>query len=254
MFFPFYIRLRSPSEKWDNYLFIYGRRETPIRRQWALFWPVFKTAVFPESGAREIVLFLLLFEYKNDPQDRNFQIFPFYGRREKPKKIRSFCLWPIYHYRYDDHDAYTFTRKYLFPFYFKKEWVRENNETEIRTMFFPFYAERVKSEGIWDASSLHVFYHDSAEAVERNWCSLLPMYKSRGEEGGDYSVRVFWKLYHKGQREGRRFSDLNPLVFQWKSEEETREFNLLGGLFGIKKTPGKTSLKLFFIPLSKNAE
>lgn len=254
MFFPFYIRFRSPREKWDNYLFIYGQRESPMRRQWALFWPIFKTAVFPESGARQISLFLLLFEYKNDPRDRNFQIFPFYGNRKKPNKIRSFCLWPIYHYKYDDYDSYTFTRKYLFPFYFKKQWVRENNETETRTMFFPFYAKREKSRGVWETSALHVFYHDSAEALERNWCSLLPFYESRGEDDGDYSIRVFWKLYLKGKKDGRRFRELNPLVFQWKSHEETREFNLLGGLFGIKKTSGKTSFKLFFIPLSKNGE
>ncbi|MBN1902376.1 hypothetical protein JW926_13710 [Candidatus Sumerlaeota bacterium] len=254
MFFPLYIRYRSPKEKWDHYAFIYGRRETPARRQWALFWPLFKTAFFPESGARHTTLFLILFENKNDPQDRIFQLFPFYGRREKPKKIRSFWFWPIYHYKYDDRDSYTFTRKYLFPFYFKKEWVRENDEIETRSMLFPFYAKKVKSQGSWDTSGLHVFYHDKAEAVERNWCSLFPFYKSRGKEGEDYSVRIFWKLYHKGRKDGRRFWSVNPLIFQWKSEEEKREFNLLGGLFGIKKSPVKTSLKLFFIPLSKHDE
>jgi len=249
MFFPIFIRFRSEREKWDYYFPFYGRKITPIRSQWAFLWPLFKTSYFLETGAREVTLLAFIFQIKNDDNDRIFRIFPLCGRRLKPGKTRSYILWPLYQYKFDDLDTYTFSRYYLFPFYLRKVWDWKDKEKEVHTMLFPFYFSSQKGEEESETTGMHLFYHDKAEAIERNWCSLLPFYRSKKMGSGDFTLRIFWKLYHREHSAENDLWELNPLIFQWKQKNKTKEFNILGGLFGIKREPKKTSVKLLYIPL-----
>jgi len=249
MLLPLFLRFRSPREKWDYYFIVYGRRDSPQRRQWSVLWPLFKTGYYPKTDARSLTLLLFLFKYKNGEEDSILQLFPLFGRRYTPEKTRSFFLWPLYHYKFNDYGNHTFERRYLFPFYIRKSIVDKDGSRERRTVLFPFFAETKKTDGSWKKSSMRLFYYDKADALDRNWSSLLPLYKSEGTASDQYSLRIFWKLYHREISEDRDLKEINTLLFQWKREDEEKEFNLLGGLFGLKKSPEGSSFKIFFIPL-----
>ena len=248
MLLPFFIRLRSPKEKWDYYFLLYGRRDTPLRHQWSVLWPLFKTAWYYESGTRSLTLLLLFFKYHAGKEHQTYQIFPLFGIRRTPDKRRSFILWPFYHYKYNDYGTHSFTRYYLFPFYMRKVIEFEGKEKEIRTVLFPFYANVKRTDGSWKTTSARIFYYDKAEDIERNWSALLSFYRSWGDAEGNYEKRIFWKIYHRKHEEDFDLQELNTLLFQWKRTNQASEFNILGGLFGLKKSPRKTSLKLLFIP------
>ena len=251
MFLPLYIRFRSPKERWDYFLLFYGMRDTPLRHQWSLLWPLFRITNFTQTQMQRITL-LLLFDYQNGEKDYILQLFPLFGKREKPDKARSFILWPFYQYKYDDYISHKFTRHYFFPFYMRRQWEYPEGIREIRTVVFPFYAKRVVSDGSWSTSALRIFYYDKAKNMDRNWGRLFPFYKSEGRLDERTTTRIFWKLYHREQAGDYDKREVNTILFQWKRENEAKEYNLLGGLVGLKKKPEKTLWKFFFIPLGKD--
>ncbi len=253
-FVPLFMRLRTPKEKWDYYSLLYARRITPLRRQWSVLWPLFKTANFPKEDARSFTLFLLLFKYKNGRENNTLQFFPLFGRRRKPGRTRSFILWPLYHYKYDDYGAYTFKRNYLFPFYIRKVMHQKGGETQTRTIFFPFFASAKKSDGSRCFSALRIGYYDRADVIDRNWAPILRIYQSQHDAKGNFSKRVFWKLYVREHLGNYDRTEVNTLLFQWKRIGTEKEFNLLGGLIGVKRTPLKTTFKLLFMSLGKSGK
>ena len=250
MLFPFFLRLRSPQEKWDHYFFLYGRRISPKRRQLGMLWPLFKTAFYPDTGGRSVTLFALLFSYRWGDDIENFRIFPFYGKRKYKDKERVFIGWPFYQYRFDRFNNLEFSRNYLVPFYMRKLWKWDNGEEKKSTTVFPFYSSSRNRDGTWKTMGPRLMYHDSEDAVERNWESALPLYRASGDDEGHYEKRIFWKLYHREKRPGLDFLEVNTMLFQWKRKNKTRSFDLLGGLFGLSSEPGKTHYKIFYFTIN----
>ena len=134
----------------------------------------------------------------------------------------------------------------------RRKWEYPEGIREIRTVVFPFYAKRKVSDGSWSTSALRIFYYDKAKDLDRNWGTLFPFYKSEGRPDGCSSKRFFWKLYHHEQAGDYDKREVNTILFQWKRENEAKEYNLLGGLVGLKKKPGKRLWKIFYIPLGKD--
>jgi hypothetical protein len=248
MLFPLFLRQRTPTEKWDYYL-LYGRRETPVRSQWGILGPFFKTVRYKPAGGRGYSLLFSILKYKNGDDEKVRQFFPLFGYRTRPKQVFYYFLWPVFRHKTDDFSAYTYSRSYLFPFYIARDMEWQDGRWEKRRVVFPFFGSVRKSDGSWKTSSMRLFYYDTADAIDRNWSSLLPLYRSDGDGRGNFSTRVFEKLYHREVRNGYDLMEVNTLIFQWKRTGEVREYNLLGGVFGLKKSPEGTSLKIFFLPL-----
>lgn len=248
LLFPLFVRQRTPKEKWDYYL-LFGRKETPKRSQWGILGPVFRKAHFTGTEGYGIDILFSLFKLENSEEARTRQVFPLFGHRRKPKELFYYFLWPVFRHKTTDFETYTYKRTYFFPFYIGRNMEYHDGSWEKRRTFFPFFGTVSKSDGSWKTSALRLFYYDKADAMERNWSSLMPVYNSEGDSEGHYSRRVFGKIYHREYDTNVDQSEVNTLVLQLKREGETREYNFLGGLFGVKKTPEKTSFKVFFIPL-----
>ncbi len=249
LFLPFIIRLRSSRESWDNY-FIWGRRETPLRSQWAVLWPLFRTVRWKKDDGRGFAILHFLFRYQKSVEGDVLQIFPLYSRRQKGSQVRTFAPWPLGQYRYDDFGNYTFTRHYFFPFFMRKveDW-QETGIKDTRTFVFPFFHTWRRSDGAFSTSCIRMFYWDKSADLTRNWGSLLPLYLSQGDAAGNYSRRVFWKIYHREHKDGSDLSEVNTLILQWKNRDGQKAVNLLGGLFGYENGPQGRTTRILYIPI-----
>jgi len=248
LLFPLFVRQRTPKEKWDYYL-LFGRKETPKRSQWGILGPVFRKADYVDDNGYGFDILFSMFKFENSIEARTRQVFPLFGHRRKPKELFYYTLWPVFRHKTTEFETYTYKRTFFFPFYIGRDMVYNDGSWEKRRTFFPFFGTISKSDGSWQTSALRFFYYDKADAWERNFGSIVSVYNSQGDAQGHYSRRVFGKIYHREHDANIDSSEVNTLVLQLKREEETREYNFLGGLFGVKKNPEKTTFKVFFIPL-----
>lgn len=247
MFLPFFLRYRSPDEKWDAYSIFYAQRDTPHRHQSGILWPLFHSVKFKQNRGWGFTALLLIFRYQDAEHESIRQFFPFFIKKKKPDQTRIYAPWPLFQYRYDKFANHEKWRWYLFPFLMHKKEKRKDGTENVRNLLFPFFTSMRSSDGSFYTVAPHLFYNDGDESIIRNLDSILPLYRSFGDAEGNYSRRIFWKIYHREHKKDYDLSEINTLVFQWKKENDSTQYNILGGLFGLVKKSEETRLKLLFM-------
>ena len=231
-FLPFFFRMTRGRNKVQYYFPFYGSSERPNQRTDAWLWPLYMRTVNkdPDWTQHRILFFFAIFN--SDPEDRRRWVFPFFGKRERPKRESQFMLFPFYFRRGDESETgRRFKRQYFFPFFINERWTdREGDLIKHRRAILPFYRKIERGDGSREMSWPHLWWYVEQPGILRNWAPLWTFYESRDDGRGRRERRVFWRLWRKVDVEGVGSEvEFNFLLGRYhRSLEGERRFSLLG--------------------------
>jgi len=236
LLFPFYHRMRSETHKlWSVLppLFSYDVKPAEQFRRWRVPWP--------------------LVEVVRSETERTTRLWPWWGRRERPGKRSSFILWPAFTSDETvDDESREVHRRFLLCGVSETVEDREGERVERYVQFWP------------------LFHWTSAADPDRTEFNILsPLWFRRGADRLWSMYGPFWTLYRHESRDGcvadhvlgriltcergpeRRRVAFWPL-FAYSREGDSREFELLKGLWKTRRESAGRELRLlwfFKIPL-----
>lgn len=274
---PIYSHTRGEGIRRDRVFPIFGKSvlEGKYEKKFIL-WPFWTSAdyFYPNDTGYSRILFPVYGRAKLDNESTVWVIPPFFRFTDGVKQDRMYCPWPFIQriksdwrdkfylwplWGYDRYQGGLNHRTFLFWPFLWSERTEQAHLTKTRRMFVPFfYLERsyLKEEGvsqkdlmevsrywrIWPLMSwrretghstfrmLELWPIKDAAPVERNWAPLWTLFK-RSNDGGVIRKRALW--------------------FVWESEQEPeadrKEWSLLKGLAGYKKTADGRDWRLLYL-------
>jgi len=266
--FPFYGRVETGKRSSTGYLLaIYNvernERAGTVERRFLWFVyrhkkripPSAESPAPPEAGpaavrAGDSESTAALAARAKDSPETGWAIFPFYGAMEGPRKRSGFVLWPFYQSRWDKAKEFEFKRRYLIPFYSRRER-RWNDGTVIRSEFLlPFFRSGLRRNGSQESRWLHLWWYDRVDGMDRNYAPLWTFYERTFDAAtGERRTRVLQRLFEReAGLEGWKRTEYNFLVVAGKSTPSEREFSLLGGFFGLQRgAQGQRQARLLWL-------
>ena len=218
-----------------------------------------------------------LYRHERQPTLITDQFFPLYRYRHdlNAEKIR-FNAMLLFHYKEDT----TNRGHFLFPLYSYKNDMAKGEQRIGLLGFAPISLyQHLKTQEKTDDRLLFLYHYRSDAVLKETDFSLLwPLIHYKSQNGKVTETSVLWWLFNYGQpAEGhqefrilggpamavarskitpeRSVFEFNPIIPFYSYEKEAgkgSEWNLLGGLFGMKTSMGKTKVRLFFFYFPKN--
>ncbi|MCD6385927.1 hypothetical protein J7M23_09150 [Candidatus Sumerlaeota bacterium] len=251
-FLPLYLSIDKNKYHLRYYFPVYGREETPKRISTSYFFPLFTTSYFPEQKDRErrILGFLLRWR-RGKAQRKIYEFFPLFKKDTDPHRARSYIMFPVYTYKLDRDKHIEFRRHYLVPFVISRQkiWLSYQNEKEKQLVIVPFFGSLHSREG---ESLFRVFWplwYTTAEPVEENFAPLWTVFERRKDAMGNIDVTAFWHIFSYHRKTKKVCWEINPFLFRYKTSDNEREFELLGGLLGYRKQFNQRIFKILYFPI-----
>jgi hypothetical protein len=247
MFLPFFARVRKKDFAFDYIFPLYAQRRFSGETSRAFLWPLLTVWRNVEKNYHGFSLLWRIFWYERGEDRMTTELFPIAGKTISPNRYRSYFLWFVYNHLISEDADTRFERRYLFPLYIYKQeiWKKTGNE-EIRRIFLPFFSFAKEKDGTREKSSLWPLWYDHSEGYERNWAPLWRLYESINYANGDFEKQYGWGFYRSSSKGGVRKSEVNALIFHYRSRDDERQLNFLGGLFGLRKSREGTRLTLLY--------
>lgn len=170
-------------------------------------------------------------------------IFPIYRLRREPNKERRWILWPLFVYEWDRMgDQEVITRRFLLINRHRKTIGPKGAEGEDLNLW-PLFSYRKGPQGTVDFYSLQLLpLHD--EGLERNLYPLFWIIRYKRSPRGESIFDLLWGLFRvrkNPQETSWRFA----FLFEGRAGQEFEELRLLGGLLCLREEKGRGEIRFF---------
>jgi len=239
---------------------LYGAVDTDVEKRRVYLWPFFRYRNVFEDG-KEVDFPWPIFRYASHQDLERRHAWPLWGYTRVGPEKRYFFLWPIFSFTKREIDDDVRTRFWAFPltwhFYEEEEDIQEEDYRRI----WPFYSNWELED--WSRyRALDIWPWKNTRGVEFNWAPfwtfierveevskeaplakeadfkfLWGMVRSRavGEEEKDFSLFPLWDYSREAEGVGDR-----------------KQWSILKGLFGIKRTEEVTETRFLWLLKFKN--
>ena len=258
--------------------FLYVHNKSPEKESHFVFPGLYtREENFEDKSIVSQAMWAMLFYYKNKDGNtyRNYGMFTGNTHEKIAGKERdSFYILPFYMNMWEeitetskweksdmkesDVPKYSRNLKYYFPFVATTEYPEKNEFNFTVLPFFYFYSrtpeEKSNSAFFWLFSRYEDFREKSIMS-QAMW--FLFYYKDQQKtetEEAFTSFRVFGKLYHREESEGKVNVDVFPFI-KYSEEGKENRFSFAWRFFNVKNDEnGLKRLDIFFIPFYRKAE
>lgn len=256
---PFWnqVRYTYPNSTGKGYILwpLYGRLDLTDQQSWMILPPLIRW-----SRGQQL-------DYLNAPwpfvqarsgRARRLDLWPFYGRQQRPGIDTEYALWPVLRRERIDEGSVVLRRYWAVPLVHyatrRDRYAPEGRDLRERFVkVWPVVSVRrdghdgcVRVPALWPARDFPV--------IERNWAPWWTLFE-HGWRGGDRETELLWGLYRRSTRgdEAARTS-VFPLV-EWSGDRragaDRSSWSLLKGLAGSEREGDtRTWRLLYFIRFS----
>lgn len=254
MLFPFYGKMDQKGRKTRGYALAIYNEDDNLRRGirehrilWFLIRWTTRIQPLPEAEAATV---------EDAPVGGG--VFPFYTERMSPTMKRQSIFWPFIQKRWDKEPEYEYDRLYIVPFYSDQQRRYNDGTRTSSTFIFPLFRLRKHADGRESFNSLHFWWYDNAEPVDRNYSPIWTFYESRKDaRTGAERKRVCKFLYdYERTASGEERTRWDALLVQGGTHKPadpagpTREkFSILWGLYGTEEENEQVTMRrVLWIP------
>lgn len=233
--FPLYSAFDSPSvtsRTWLWPFFGYSNDLKNEEEERNYLWPIWLTVT---GKKRNVIKFL-----------------PFYSDEQTEDSTKNWYLWPIY--RNDTMHSVSYRQerdRILFFLYTSRveSWALDGKERQ-RTALWPLFLYNRNSDGEKSFSFPALLEPIlDRDGIEKLWAPLWRIYQQKWNDEGDSSLSILWNLYWHDKSQGYLGWEIFPL-FRYRSAESFSEVQILKGLVNYQDSCPKSSLSIFWIPLT----
>ncbi len=162
----------------------YGRVAGPDRDVWSVLFPFFK---YEDDRARETWDLRAPFPFLmvGGGRDRwRFDLWPFFGLKERPGFARQFLLWPLGRHESMETADVSFSGVWALPLFWRTRWLRKADGAEkSNTRVYPLLHARAERDGSLEVAGLSPLWLDDP-GFERTLGTLLRLYRYRRDADG----------------------------------------------------------------------
>ncbi len=238
----------------------YGWIDGPTIRSWTVLWPFIKYEEIlappvrrvgvqqalddpaaglleePEVVSWELRAPFPFLQIAGGPGRFKFDMWPFFGYKERPGFTRHFVLWPIWRYEHMSTPEREFVGTWLIPLYWRTRWVDvERGTAETKARLYPLLHWRSDDDGGRDFRLLSPFWFDD-EGFERTLGHFFNLYRYRRDRAGGVEHQALLGLFS--------YRDL-PAV---PGRPEYTRLSLLFGMFQYRNLGGEKALRFLWLP------
>lgn len=217
----------TPAEAWAFFPF-YARSASENVSRTHIMWPLYAHYDDRARGIESWGASIVPIRYTIDADERQFDLWPFFGSWRQKERSRWFAAWPFVRRETQDDGSVAARRFWIVPLWWSTdaEWPDEKRAL-YRRKLWPFFSYEEKDDvAHWEALSLLPWYDATTDAF---WGRLLHLarYSRRGAARG---FELLWGLY------------------SWEDGPEADAWRVAGGLFAREREGPRVTYRIFFIP------
>jgi hypothetical protein len=220
---------------------LWGTYDTPGHSSWSIAWPLWQHTVNRRHDYTESRLLWFIYRRRVGETQRAFQIFPFYGMRERPGRRVHWVLFPLYSHfeswldpEKQDGVRWSHDVRMLLPLWVSTHrWRGEGSEREWvkRRWIFPLFLKHEEGTGREVTKGLWPLLITRSRGYERSWGMLFRLWERGHREDGSHWSRLLGPLWRKEvSANGDVSTAYRGIVFQRARRPGAKVWRLFGGL------------------------
>lgn len=224
----------NSKNRFDSFFLFpfFGRTRSPWVDDDTVLWPLFRWWHDKRTGYREWRAPFPFFIRGEGPEQSRLDLWPFFGVRDRGDYHRHFALWPIHRYESQETEAYSDSRLWLLPLFWrmKREW-HDGRGEDVRTSVFPLVKYERRHDGGYEVAI------------------PAPLWFEDPLENFDTILAPLWRLFRYAKDgEGRTSLDLLLGLYSSRDGPEGGRWDILGGLVGRRRLPdGSMRTRLLWV-------
>ncbi|MCC5814639.1 MAG: hypothetical protein JJT78_07780 [Leptospira sp.] len=192
-----------------------------------------------------LLFFLVQYGRNNDMDYRKLIFFPFYGQYQFASKKSTFISPFYFRMTTDTHHVqshYTF----ILPFFSQMDqYYPELDRYDEYWKLWPLIRYHRDTEGSIEWNAFTLFPLRSQE-IEKTWDPLISFIEYKSLSNGEKRFSLLMRLYTQ-RWSHNKFAFYIPLLTDYESHKDDKEWKFFYGLLGYKKQDDKRSFQLFWL-------
>lgn len=220
-----------------------GHLKTVDQESWWILPPFFRYHLGEEKNR---ILGPWPFVQISEGMTDKFYLWPLYGRKTIGQTRRDFFLWPIGSHETHRGGHTDKTRTFVVPVVqsFRESDSDTGEILRDYTKVWPLFSHSYQQEGPARRTVFPDLNPFREGPIERNWAPFWHLYR-REQVGEAVDTEILWGIYRSFRRENYYYRSLFPLLSVERHDAQ-REVNILKGLVGWRREPGKNQLRLLY--------
>lgn len=228
----------------------YGRYRSPQRTGWTLLWPFCSSFKNEKDGGRELNMPWPIVSIVRKPNYSRTITWPFWAETKQPGSVRTSVCWPLFRWHEQERKGTLKTEFSFLPILsVRKE--QSVQFTSRSTVLWPLLRYDADSKGNRRFRLLSLLWFRDPDGFDRNYADFWRIWCYDRSADGTKTTDLLWHFYYHRRKGDDRVLKIGPLLTVERGAGASG-FSVLCGLFAKRREGTKRTVRVFFVPFSRD--